>query len=550
MASVLELILRSKREGTGAKDTAKDLGALEKLAKKLTVAFLAMTAFKVVKNAALLAARVETLGVVTKKLGENVGLTEEGVRSLEQAIVDQGITLQGSRQAIAMMIQSNVDLANATDLARLAQDTAVIANVNSSEAFQQLTRVLQTGNVRMARTLGLNVQFGQAQKELAASLGKTTAELSEQEIMQARTNAVMKAGTRIAGTYEAAMETSGKKILSMDRLMEELQRTLGEIFLPVLAEVVDMLYESAKAILSARDAAGNQADSIDALTKSYTTGQISIQDYVTALQDEQKAIQDTKAVSGFGTDALLTYQEARIALIFTMMDSVDAHRKDNRQMQLALERANPLADKLLELSLAEKAVGIEAETAGEKMGDVTESSLLQAAAEALLAGNFEAAKHLADMAHMAELDALRINELIDALDELDGKDISAQILVNLGFNVGGATFWEGIDPIALAGGEQGTGMPRGGWATWGEAVAAGYKFVNGEWIPDRAMGGDVVAGRPYIVGEREAELFVPRQDGHIYNQQQMVGGDLNINTGISQRAFNNMAEDWMRGLGG
>jgi len=42
---------------------------------------------------------------------------------------------------------------------------------------------LQTGNVRMARTLGLNVQFGQAQKELADSLGITTDALTEQEIM-------------------------------------------------------------------------------------------------------------------------------------------------------------------------------------------------------------------------------------------------------------------------------------------------------------------------------------------------------------------------------
>jgi len=66
----------------------------------------------------------------------------------------------------------------------------------------------------------------------------------------------------------------------------------------------------------------------------------------------------------------------------------------------------------------------------------------------------------------------------------------------------------------------------------------------------KAGGGPVQAGKSYIVGEREAELFVPRQDGDIYNQQQLAGGDININTGVSQRAFNNMAEDWMRGLGG
>ena len=60
MASVLELILRSKKEGTAAKDTTKELGGLEKLAKKVGIAFIAMAGAKVIKNATLLAARVET----------------------------------------------------------------------------------------------------------------------------------------------------------------------------------------------------------------------------------------------------------------------------------------------------------------------------------------------------------------------------------------------------------------------------------------------------------------------------------------------------------
>lgn len=47
-------------------------------------------------------------------------------------------------------------------------------------------------------------------------------------------------------------------------------------------------------------------------------------------------------------------------------------------------------------------------------------------------------------------------------------------------------------------------------------------------ISQRASGGPVSAGKPYIVGEREPELFVPNQSGTILNQQQMssagIGG--------------------------
>jgi hypothetical protein len=37
----------------------------------------------------------------------------------------------------------------------------------------------------------------------------------------------------------------------------------------------------------------------------------------------------------------------------------------------------------------------------------------------------------------------------------------------------------------------------------------------------KASGGPVVAGRAYIVGENEPELFIPEQSGRILNQKQM-----------------------------
>lgn len=49
-----------------------------------------------------------------------------------------------------------------------------------------------------------------------------------------------------------------------------------------------------------------------------------------------------------------------------------------------------------------------------------------------------------------------------------------------------------------------------------------YRVRNGT-VEFRASGGPVVAGRPYIVGEREAEVFVPSTNGTILNQSQLAG---------------------------
>lgn len=254
-SSILELILRSRKEGDAARKTKKELegvseaaGLTAKQFKKLKLGLIAFAGATVafIGSATKLAARVEMLGVVTIQLGKNVGLTEKEVRSLEEAIQDQGITTEKSRQALAKMIQGNIDLANSTDLARLSQDAAVIAGWNSSEAFEHLINVIVTGNVRMGRTIGLQLQFGKALQDTARALGKNVEELTDQEIIQARTNEVLRQGATIAGTYEAAMGTAGKQMLSMERQLDEIRLAIGQAFLPTLTEVVGILYEIAK----------------------------------------------------------------------------------------------------------------------------------------------------------------------------------------------------------------------------------------------------------------------------------------------------------------
>ena len=192
-------------------------------------------------SATRLAARVETLGVVTRQLGKTAGFTEAQIGSFEKAIESQGITLRSTRESMALMMQSQIDLAHGADLARIAQDAAVIANVNSSEAFRRLVFVITSGNARMARTLGFQVSFQRAYEKTAEEVGKTVAELTELERVQARTNEVMRAGTTIVGTYEAAMTTAGKKILSLPRHIEAARLAIGEAFVPALATAVDGL---------------------------------------------------------------------------------------------------------------------------------------------------------------------------------------------------------------------------------------------------------------------------------------------------------------------
>jgi hypothetical protein len=57
-------------------------------------------------------------------------------------------------------------------------------------------------------------------------------------------------------------------------------------------------------------------------------------------------------------------------------------------------------------------------------------------------------------------------------------------------------------------------------------------------IPARAMGGPVTGGRPYMVGEKGPELFVPERSGTIVPNNSMggvvVNQTINVTTGVQQ----------------
>ena len=222
-------------------------------AKKAGVAMGAMGAagIALATKVTLTAARTEELGIVLNTVGRNVGKTVEQMKQYEDGVKSMGITTQASRQAIIQMVQANLDLEKSTELARLAQDAAVIAQMDSSEAFQTLITVIQRGSLVMARTLGLTVDFQGAYKKLADELGISTQALTQQQKIQARTNEVLAQSVNIAGTYEAAMGSAGKQLRSMTRHIEELENELGSVLLPVMGEIVETMTDILKMLREA-----------------------------------------------------------------------------------------------------------------------------------------------------------------------------------------------------------------------------------------------------------------------------------------------------------
>lgn len=219
-------------------------------AKLVDLAFTGAQAFlNYSKDAALFAARVDTLGVALEVAGAHAGYSKEEIQQFEDEVKGMGITTSKARIALQQMAQANLDLSKAADLARASQDAAVVAGVDSSEAFNRILYAITSLQPEILRTLNLTVNMEAEMERYAKSVNKTASELSASDRQQALLNGTMRAAAEIAGTYEAAMGTVGKKLTSLPRYFEEIQLAIGQAFQPALSVGVDYLTEKLKNLL-------------------------------------------------------------------------------------------------------------------------------------------------------------------------------------------------------------------------------------------------------------------------------------------------------------
>ena len=241
------LYTRIEADTTGLKKAETDISSFAKRAAGYFAGMLSVaTVANAIKTVTMATARYDTLGVVMNNVGKNAGYSAREMATYEKQVQKTGISMTSTRQTLVKLAQAQIDLSKATDLARIAQDAAVIGNIDSSEAFERMIHGLQAGEVEILRNIGLQVNFEKAYEEAAATLGKTSKELTTYEKTQARVSAVVKEGAKIQGTYAASMEMAGKKWTSLNRHVSNAQVLMGRLFQPAFGTLVDRITKSIK----------------------------------------------------------------------------------------------------------------------------------------------------------------------------------------------------------------------------------------------------------------------------------------------------------------
>jgi phage-related protein len=211
------------------------------------------------------AARVGEMDASLRALAKANNLSYDTMQKTVQAVRKQGIEYGVSQQLVAQFARNQLDLADATKLAAVAQDAAVISGRNSTEVLSDLVHGITTQNSLVLRNAGLNVQAGKAMDDYARSVGKSTKDLTESERAQAVLNATLESGKTVAGAYAEAMTEPGKVLRSFKRVVDDIKVSVGQGLVKALKPAIIGAYDLAKSFSAAVAPGGALTPIFDAI---------------------------------------------------------------------------------------------------------------------------------------------------------------------------------------------------------------------------------------------------------------------------------------------
>lgn len=206
--------------------------------KVLAAGYAAINIGAYVKDATLLAARYETLGIVMKTAGVNAGYSGAQMDAHASDLEKSGISMVKAREAMISMTTANLDNNKSLELGRLAQNLAVVANKSSSETLTDLIQNIQQADTEGLKHMGIILDQNDALQKYATSHNTVTKALTQTQKAEAIQQAVMLQGAKYAGIYEQAMGTAGKALGSLDRYFENIKVRLGTPLLEGFAQGV------------------------------------------------------------------------------------------------------------------------------------------------------------------------------------------------------------------------------------------------------------------------------------------------------------------------
>lgn len=184
------------------------------------------------------ASQVQEMDTALGALARSNGLTTAAVEGTVGALEKQGIATGAAQNTVARFVQDNLQLADASKLAAVAQNAAAVSHQSVTATMNALTQAITSGRTAQLKANGLTVDATSAYKTYAAQQKIAVTNLTAQQKQQALLNAVLQQGTHLSGAYAAAMQQPYFVLEQMPTILENISENIGASLLQGIGPVI------------------------------------------------------------------------------------------------------------------------------------------------------------------------------------------------------------------------------------------------------------------------------------------------------------------------
>ncbi|MBU0906548.1 MAG: hypothetical protein KKE05_00155, partial [Nanoarchaeota archaeon] len=175
---------------------------------------------------------------MVQSMGKDADVEFAKIREKSAGLIDQKSLVESANKAISL----GIPIEKLGALMEIARVKARDMGISTNQAFNDIATGVGRASPLILDNLGLVMKVGSANEAMAASLGKTVAELTDKEKKMAVLNATLEAGKEALTRYDLSVKTTKEKMDSLKATVSDLNLMIGQVFIRAAAAAVGAWY--------------------------------------------------------------------------------------------------------------------------------------------------------------------------------------------------------------------------------------------------------------------------------------------------------------------
>ncbi len=278
----------------------------------------AQKAWNVAEQASRYEQSREAFHSMATSMGKDATVEFEKIRKASGGLIDDQALTEAANKALSL----GIPIEKIGDLMLIARAKSRDMGTTAQQAFTDIATGVGRASPLILDNLGLVMKVGAANDAMAASLGKTVAELTDQEKKTAILNATLAAGKEALARYDLEQKTTAENMQAMKATAANLELLMGQGIIRAVSGAVGAFQSLSAASMTVSSGIWKMIEAKERLAAFATFGEAERQHMELAKQASQNAAADFKSSLEYAGKA-----QNNFALMTASVDSLAAATK-------------------------------------------------------------------------------------------------------------------------------------------------------------------------------------------------------------------------------